>query len=158
MHLNPLLYLALLALPLTSSWARDGKEDIYINQVLEACDAKFEKSCNFVYTFAHNKGNASQPAVYLMSPAKGEINFYNTADCHPALGSTYTIGHYIGDSGKQAIVLIEEEEGSNWDSIKYSAQWDQRYVIAVMKGGSIGSNHPWNGCKVGTPTSFDGGP
>lgn len=158
MNLNPLLYLALLALPLTSSWARDEKEDIYINQVLEACDAKYEKSCNFVYTFAHNKGNASKPAVYLVSPAKGRLKFFTTANCEPSPGSTLTIAHYIGDSGKQAIVLIEEEEGPNWDSVKYSARWDQRHVIAVMKGGSISSNHPWNECKVGTPTSFDGGP
>ena len=158
MKLTPLLYLSLLALPLTSLWARDGKEDIYINQVLETCDAKYDMSCNFVYTFAHNKGNASQPAVYLMSPAKGKMTFYKTAGCNPAPGSAYTIGHYVGASGKQAIVLIEEEEGSNRDAIKYSGRWDQRYVIAVMKGGSIGSDHPWKGCKVGTPTSFDGGP
>ncbi len=153
----PLLYWLIFVLITPSSQASDELPDIYINRVLERCVASFTKTCNFDYTFGYNKGEPSVPGVYLEKPSKGELNFYTTINCAPPPDSTFTIGHYIGANGRQAIVLIEEVRGHNWDTIKYVGRWNQNYVGRVMKGGTIGDVYPWEECRLGQPTAFAGG-
>jgi hypothetical protein len=153
----PLLYSIIFVLITPSSQASDELPDIYINRVLERCDASFTKTCNFDYTFGYNKGYPSVPGVYLEKPSKGELNFYTTINCDPYPDSTFTIGHYIGANGRQAIVLIEEVRGFNWDTTQYVGRWDPNYVGRVMKGGPMTDVYHLQDCRIGPPAHFEGG-